>query len=730
MGARTGPFSVEAAGLTLELDSAGRIVGCKVLRSSRWNFSASTQLAGLHDADPPQLRRRSGGGVEIRRRLADGHGHEAELLECFSPTQDSIRWEIEITSQDAPWSTAITSSFQYAASPESRFWTTWGHPDNQATAWADPLAWQAFAPRTWNYQFDDWSQVWKCKHAKGDPRANFISIPMFTIAEPHQDAALTFMQSPEDVLLNMTLSEDDRGAVSLRRDCHRLGGGRAVKFSMDLTAHPADVRAGLGWVVNRYPAFFNPGNPRAHELSGSSAYSGNENPVDVAALRKMGFAYNWKLSDDFPYMGMFLPPLGGGNRTWQRSCAEPAPPGKGRETSASQMNDYARYMRSQGFHVLSYFNVTEYGKDMPWPIPPRQTSDDQDLWKNPVDYLYHGGRAAAVLMNGDQPCKSNCYGAVIVDPGEPAYLQHLVDQVRRNNEWLPQVDGICIDRLDWLGHYNDRGDDGVSWVNGKPARSLFRSWQTLCDRIVPELHRQDKLLFLNNCQPRIDVVGRGDGIFAEWATEFFELPSYINYAALAGVNKPAGIWTCKGEVSDFYFQRCLYLGLYPVAPYPSNNHCLTPEAESGGKVKNLYAKGKEDEFLAASLNAASPEGFSLAYGPLLQAMRGKNWVLRAHCVESPTPGVKVNLFSVPGGWALPVCFGGEAKQAVVRLQGVEGLKGMSAVALHPGIPDGLPLKIQASATGLELSVPLVRGCAMVQLRQDPRESQIDHKESP
>ena len=49
----------------------------------------------------------------------------------------------------------------------------------------------------------------------------------------------------------------------------------------------------------------------------------------------------------------------------------------------------------------------------------------------------------------------------------------------------------------------------------------------------------------------------------------------------------------------------------------------------------------------------------LDYGPLLDAMRGRKWVLAAHCVEAVEPGVKVNLFQMPGGYVLPVTFGGK-----------------------------------------------------------------------
>ena len=36
--------------------------------------------------------------------------------------------------------------------------------------------------------------------------------------------------------------------------------------------------------------------------------------------------------------------------------------------------------------------------------------------------------------------------------------------------------------------------------------------------------------------------------------------------------------------------------------------------------------------------------------------------------------MKVNLFQVPGGYALPVTFGGKAKSVTVRLRNVPGLE--------------------------------------------------------
>ncbi len=66
----------------------------------------------------------------------------------------------------------------------------------------------------------------------------------------------------------------------------------------------------------------------------------------------MAFTVNWQASFDFPYMGMFLPPVKPDVK-WKRF-------GNG-EMSVSGMNDYAGKMKEKGFYVFNYFNVTEFG---------------------------------------------------------------------------------------------------------------------------------------------------------------------------------------------------------------------------------------------------------------------------------------------------------------------------------------------------------------------------------
>ena len=158
--------------------------------------------------------------------------------------------------------------------------------------------------------------------------------------------------------------------------------------------------------------------------------------------------------------------------------------------------------------------------------------------------------------------------------------------------------------------------------------------------------------------------------------------------------KPCIAWTPDESAlkpdPDAYFQRHLHLGVFPTAPLPANDHTINPSAWA--------------------------DRWYLDYGPLMDALRARQWVLAAHCVEAVTPGVKVNLFQTPEGYALPVTFGGRAESATVRVRHVNGLANVHCQALHPGAATPVPVPAAFSHNELELQVPLERGCALVQLK--------------
>jgi hypothetical protein len=433
-------------------------------------------------------------------------------------------------------------------------------------------------------------------------------------------------------------------------------------------------------------------------MAGTSAYSCQDVDFDAEKMKKMAFRVNWRASFDFPYMGMFLPPVAG-TEAWTRFG--------GQKTSLPAMRDYAAKMRQSGFYVLSYFNVTEFGAHVTWPLPARKAERDEDLWKDCHDYL--GAKLASamvripeglppeVLARSIYPRSrpGGCYftweDGIVMDCGDPAYCDFLLDQARQHIDKLPPAAGICIDRLDWLRLYNDRADDGESWFEGRPARSLMASWNDLMARLGPLMHQAGKVVFVNNHYKRLDLLRHTDGIF----DEFTYAGAPLNLTALLTLRKPALGWTDSEAAlkpdPDVFFQRYLYLGVYPMAPFPGNDHSLRPSAW----VDRQY----------------------LDYGALLDAMRGKKWVLEPRCVATATPGVKVNLFEVPGGYALPVTFGGQAETAIVQLRGLPGLAPLRCEALHPGEDKAAGVRATLQEDTMTLQVPLKRGCAMVRLRK-------------
>jgi hypothetical protein len=277
-----------------------------------------------------------------------------------------------------------------------------------------------------------------------------------------------------------------------------------------------------------------------------------------------------------------------------------------------------------------------------------------------------------------------------MDCGEPSYRDFLLDQAKKHIELIPSSDGICIDRLDWLRMYNEEKDDGISWYIDLPARSLVTSWKNLMKDLCPLMHNNNKVIFVNNHDKRIDFLKNTDGIFDEFT--YAGVP--LNLTALLCISKPALGWTAdnsviKTEGADIFFQKYLYLGVYPMAPFPGNDHSIRPDEWSDKQY--------------------------LDYGPLLLAMRGKKWVLQPHCIEIVNCLAKANLFKVNDGYVIPVVFGKSAKVVTINVRNVPGLEKVNCKAIYPGKEEIISLISKTISGSLQIQVPLIRGCAMVKI---------------
>jgi hypothetical protein len=215
------------------------------------------------------------------------------------------------------------------------------------------------------------------------------------------------------------------------------------------------------------------------------------------------------------------------------------------------------------------------------------------------------------------------------------------------------------------------------------------------DKLGPLVHGAGKVLYCNNHVKRVEQMRHIDGIFDEFTYSGLAL----NTSSLLGVRKPVLGWTSNEKQlkpdPDAFFQKYLYLGVFPMCPFPGNDHSLRPSAW----VDKQY----------------------LDYGPLMIPMRGKKWVLEPHVIRVPDANAKANIFEVPGGYIIPVVYAGSAKNVKVVLRSKRLFSEKFVIhAVHPGAGEPSLVKSVRNRGSLTLDVPVKRGCAMVQmLRQRP-----------
>ena len=669
-------FSVDARGIVHESSNVNVITG----------LTAQTKLADCIITDRIESRVLNNGTKEFRKNLRHKkNGKQCVLIERFTPTKDGLHWEFEIIGKDAPWTTAITTQLEWQNTDGLSWWTAWG--DNRPDAaegkrlgdvddgiwWTDPLMPIAFTDASLFYGGR--------KHTLPQTFCH----PLVSVFDSEKDTGISLVMSPQDLIFDMELDVTSTGQMTISRTCHRISAETPVTFSMDLVRHEADWRCGLGWLVDKYPRFFNPPNPHVQEMAGCGAYSSHAVDFDAERLKRMSFKVNWKASFDFPYMGMFVPPVKNDKIEWIDMKSKP--------NSINNMRKDINFFTNMGFYVLCYFNVTEFGRDIVNPPPPRKAINDQDLWKDANDYIYNVLNDAILVREGDDKPIPSWKGCVAMDPGDPVYQQFLADQAKLHVEKFPSSSGICIDRMDWLKFYNPKFDDGLSWVNDKPARSLVISWYNVIRKIGKVMHENDKVIYCNPHYRRLDLLEHIDGIY----DEFGQMGHSMNLCALLALRKPIMAWTIMvpelDQTPDAYFQRHLYMGAYLTAPLPGNDHTIVPS----DNVDKIY----------------------FDYGPMLDALRGKQWVLEPHAVTVAENSAKANLFSVADGYVVPVTFGEKSETCRIELRHLQKQSGndsFHAMIIHPGKTEWQPIELTEKNGVVALDVPLERGCAMLKIQ--------------
>lgn len=674
--------TLRSKSISIRVAKDGQIRGIRLGRGAWVDTEVDTAL-GLKLVGRPIIKQRRG-SIAVIRRFVGGQA-ACELTDRYSIDHIGLRWEQALKSVGPLTTRPIVTSVKLP-SPGWRFWAAWNDPKSSDqgltmgdpnVSWNDPLEAQRFANRSWQYGELPSGNWWS-----GD----IVTLPMFTVIPHSGERALSFIASPSDPSPGARLTSCKDGTVVWSRSHLQLGEGKAYHFTNHLVPHEPEPRAALSSIASAFPDYFRPELLSAGRLGGCAAYSGDERPLsaqEAADLRQMDFKTMWKLSDDYVYMGMFLPPTSRPEVPWNRTPDSGSPAGyKPLATNVGKLDGFGRMLVSNGFHLLDYFNVCEFGvniKDLTTPV----SRGDLRLWPDGSAYLKSNFPSAPIKDGSGKPLPA-WQGGWVMDPGDPQYRAHLLRQASLYLDRVPGADGICIDRADYLRLYNHGENDGVSYDDGK-ARSLVSSWQSLLKPLAGLMHARGKAIFSNFMDPRLDLAQHVDGFYCEFGNQ----PTVLNGMSFLSLEKPLLLWTRdEDKLTDEFFQRELYLGGFPTAPYPTNNHCIEPSAEH--------------------------DRWFLEYGPLFAALTDRRWDLRPGCIRLTGSG-KANLFFTKKGAAMVLVFCGVPKTALVEVKDPRLTRLTSAYIERPGVARHQRQLIHWTGDQFAMSVPLSKGCAVVSL---------------
>src|SRR6185312_10817785 len=109
-------YQISTKHLVVKLSANGEIVGA-VIDGNEKNISGETRLGGCVQVGQAKVDKHwFGGVVEVTRTLRQIlSGRNVTMVDRFEPAGDSVRWEIAIISDGAPWATDIATELNYPA---------------------------------------------------------------------------------------------------------------------------------------------------------------------------------------------------------------------------------------------------------------------------------------------------------------------------------------------------------------------------------------------------------------------------------------------------------------------------------------------------------------------------------------------------------------------------------------------------------------------------------------
>jgi len=496
-----------------------------------------------------------------------------------------------------------------------------------------------------------------------------IGTPSFTAYDGARDYGISVLAPFDAVIPRLTVDfEKQSGRITITNRHLRLGPDCGITGSVFIVPHEGDWRPALGWMLKKYPGYFEPVNKKVFDCEGSMLMGLFDSRESIRKRReKEGLAWT-EVHHHFPRYGEYLPE----KEEWINYGAV-GDRGKPRKVSKGMIKDYLRMLKEEGVAGVMYFQIfdcdTELAeKEFPESIVKDYSGNPLSCWP------------LTCIMNPD--------------PDLP-WGKYLLSQIKKMIKTYPQAAGFFIDVYSHR-EFDFSRDDGVSMRMGKRCYMIRHAHKRIMKKISKIIHAAGKFMWVNGLG-FIDA-GRGvDGNMAEGGgLAWMSFLSSVRPQIYLG-------WISDPAPMEKVFQSCLKYGTLPPV--------------SGEQVDVLYQRKKY----------SPPTGKMTLlfekYLPLFERLKGKRWVLTAHALKLPA-GLDGNIFK-NGRGEYVVAIVSEGKSA---LSGETFAENVKVTARLPGKITGvklisadyrgeMELDFEKKAGGyVELMVPKHRSASVIVMK--------------
>jgi len=641
----TSPVWVHSGNLSISLDSlTGDLLALNTSAGLILNAFGSKTTLGDTPSDPSVLNvtispcGENNQGICVEKWLTVIAQHSnascCKLYEVLTVTSfiprpssanglpSSVAWTFNITSMSSlAWRTSIGHILNVSSTPMSsnyKFWTPRG--GNASLGWEDSIRMVNATSRPKGYR----TQYGINMLFDNDPSSREVSsVPAAVIASETSEAGIGLLQSLDDNIFGLAL-DVSQNVVTLNKYYNRLGEGRTVSLTtMIVPISGVDWRPLFLWARGAFPRFFLSSTLLAdaareikHQSSlvtspapipsvvktGLGMYTcANIEDVNLTAIRLSGATHNWDAKFEWPYIGMYLPPISPIDANWTSNLGSGEEPDCGKGWSHGQPVNksfiktiYAN-AASEGITTLTYFNVVEYGENFACPLPQPISPTPENDWINSSQF------AADHMPNSPWPgCPNTGWqNGVDLNPADSDFQAFLVAQAQLHvDSFGENFYGFAIDRFDhstqWFNPAPAIYDDHLAWC-GAPCFPMLTAMNTVFNKVANLVYTSSGRLMTGNFvgSQRVDILQYLDGIFEEDYLQHIQLVLTSGFATTG--MPPIMIWTYDANEIlnyqpnvDAYFAQHVLFKASPFAPVLGNDHSIQPQMDKNGQVQDLY----------------------------------------------------------------------------------------------------------------------------------------------